>query len=342
MKPLKMSPVPVSPCCSFQTTPTTTFQNTSTPPYPHLGEFNYLIYGLVMSFILFLGFFGNVLTIIVLRQKEHRKKMIVPFIINLAAADVFIVVFGYPIAVSSILSKDFITLERTRCKWSAFVNSSIGIASIITFTVMSILMCHSVTNKKTTRRHFSNKTYVVMMLAIWGYGILTSCPPLLGWSTFVPGFGGISCGPKWASNQLEDRAYNAFLVFTGFVLPLIIIITCYSKIFRVLRIKDYSSKSNKLREAWQRSQKKIVQMIGFSVAAFIFSWTPYCIVSVVSAIKGKNDLSPLEAEIPELMAKASVIYNPFVYTMMNARFRRSLKILVFRSLKIEQREENSI
>lgn len=233
MEPVKISPVPVQSGWSLQSTPTLTFQNTSSTSSPRLREFNFIIYGIVMSLILFLGFFGNVFTILVLRQKEHRKKMIVPFIINLAAADVFIVIFGYPIAVSSILSKDYIILERTRCKWSAFVNSSIGIASIITFTVMSILMCFSVTSKKTiTRKRFTNKAYLVMMLAIWCYGILTSCPPLLGWSHFVPGFGGISCGPKWASDQLEDRTYSAFLVFTGFVLPLLIIITCYYKIIR--------------------------------------------------------------------------------------------------------------
>ena len=35
-----------------------------------------------------------------------------------------------------------------------------------------------------------------------------------------------------------------------------------------------------------------------------------------------------EAEIPELMAKASVIYNPIVYTIMNERFRRTLWVIV--------------
>ena len=35
-----------------------------------------------------------------------------------------------------------------------------------------------------------------------------------------------------------------------------------------------------------------------------------------------------EAEIPELMAKASVIYNPIVYTIMNERFRRTLWMIV--------------
>ena len=35
-----------------------------------------------------------------------------------------------------------------------------------------------------------------------------------------------------------------------------------------------------------------------------------------------------EAEIPELMAKASVIYNPIVYTIMNERFRRTLWVII--------------
>lgn len=39
-------------------------------------------------------------------------------------------------------------------------------------------------------------------------------------------------------------------------------------------------------------------------------------------------LTPGEAEIPELMAKASVVYNPIVYMIMNERFRRKLWVIL--------------
>ena len=61
-----------------------------------------------------------------------------------------------------------------------------------------------------------------------------------------------------------------------------------------------------------------------TIVAFLLSWSPYCIVSFTATIKAQQVLTTGEAEIPELMAKASVIYNPIVYTIMNERFRRTL------------------
>lgn len=65
-------------------------------------------------------------------------------------------------------------------------------------------------------------------------------------------------------------------------------------------------------------------MIAMAIAAFVLSWSPYCFVSIIATIRGTNTLTPGEAEIPDLLAKASVIYNPIVYTAMNDKFRASL------------------
>jgi len=54
------------------------------------------------------------------------------------------------------------------------------------------------------------------------------------------------------------------------------------------------------------------------------SWSPYCLVSIAALINGRHVLSSGEAEIPELLAKASVIYNPIVYAVMSGAYRASL------------------
>lgn len=68
-------------------------------------------------------------------------------------------------------------------------------------------------------------------------------------------------------------------------------------------------------------------MTTVTISAFLLSWSPYCIVSFSATIRGRHVLTSGEAEIPELMAKASVIYNPIVYTIMNERFRRTLWVI---------------
>ena len=56
----------------------------------------------------------------------------------------------------------------------------------------------------------------------------------------------------------------------------------------------------------------------------MLSWAPYCFVSLVSIVSGKPVIENWEAEIPELFAKASVVYNPIIYAIMNRSFRASL------------------
>lgn len=72
------------------------------------------------------------------------------------------------------------------------------------------------------------------------------------------------------------------------------------------------------------SKLKIVRMTALSVVIFVLSWSPYCLVSLFAVFTGRHVITSGEAEIPELLAKASVIYNPIVYTIKNRRFRTTL------------------
>lgn len=96
---------------------------------------------------------------------------------------------------------------------------------------------------------------------------------------------------------------------------------------RILR-QDAVPENNRIRQRRRKWQIKLARLTAIAMAAFMLSWSPYCLVSLVSIFKGDHLLSPGEAEVPELMAKASVVYNPLVYTVMNRRFRKTLCAMV--------------
>ena len=93
---------------------------------------------------------------------------------------------------------------------------------------------------------------------------------------------------------------------------------------RFIRTQQPTTENASVLASRRRSQIKLVRMIAMAIAAFVLSWSPYCFVSIIATIRGTNTLTPGEAEVPDLLAKASVIYNPIVYTAMNHRFRTSL------------------
>lgn len=191
----------------------------------------YIVYAPVMAFILAVGFVGNILTIIVFSHKQHRTKSIAPFIINLAIADLFIVLFGYPVVITANLSGQSLIANTPRCNWSAFINGSIGIASIAMLTEISVIMCYYITSDVSLVKIQNN--YLCVLISVpWLYGVAAMTPPMFGWSRFIPGAAGISCCPDWLSTDKETLAYNILLMLMGFFVPITVTAISYAKIYR--------------------------------------------------------------------------------------------------------------
>ncbi|CAH3149580.1 unnamed protein product, partial [Porites evermanni] len=74
----------------------------------------------------------------------------------------------------------------------------------------------------------------------------------------------------------------------------------------------------------RKYQNKSILMTAVTIGAFLLSWSPYALVSLTATVKGHHVMTSGESEIPELMAKASVIYNPIIYTFINDKFRHTL------------------
>lgn len=199
----------------------------------HDSRYHHHVYTTAMFTILTIGLIGNLLTILVFVQKEHRSKLITPFLINLAVADIFIVMFGYPVAITANLSSQKLSIGTPRCTWSAFINGSVGIATIVILAEMSVMMCYTITSMVAPeKRKFSTKVKIFLIGIAWVYGFLSMTPPLFGWSRFVPGSARISCAPDWRSPSTKSLSYNIVLMIIGFVLPVIVIVTSYIKLYR--------------------------------------------------------------------------------------------------------------
>ena len=213
-----------------------TFQGTTISdqePRLRFDDPSFITYIAVMTVILVVGFVGNVLTIVVLRCKEHRDKNITPLMINLAIADIIIIVFGYPVVIAANISSSGLDIRKNRyqCVWSGFVNGAVGIAAIANLTMMSVLMYSSFKRLANTTSIPRGKMAAIISCT-WLYGVIAMVPPLVGWNEFVPGDSGISCCPNWVPKTKAGVAYNGLLVFVGFILPLSIIMFCYYKIYR--------------------------------------------------------------------------------------------------------------
>ena len=97
-----------------------------------------------------------------------------------------------------------------------------------------------------------------------------------------------------------------------------------SIIGRCIRNSSVPGASEEARVRQIRSRNKTVRLVISMTLAYFVSWSPYCIVSLIGAAIGHESVSPSVSLVPEIMAKASVVYNPILYVLLNAKFRVTL------------------
>ena len=73
-----------------------------------------------------------------------------------------------------------------------------------------------------------------------------------------------------------------------------------------------------------RSRQRTIRVVVCMTLAFFISWSPYAAVSLAGTVLGHESIAPSFSLIPELLAKASVVYNPILYVLLNSKFRVTL------------------
>ena len=64
----------------------------------------------------------------------------------------------------------------------------------------------------------------------------------------------------------------------------------------------------------------ISKMAGLAIVAFTITWLPYCAYALVSAFGGSHLIDTNTGLIACLVAKSSILYNPFIYALVNPRY----------------------
>ena len=67
--------------------------------------------------------------------------------------------------------------------------------------------------------------------------------------------------------------------------------------------------------------RNITKMASLAIIAFTTTWLPYCVYVFICAFGGGNNIFDGEAGVIAcLVANSSILYNPFVYALVNPRY----------------------
>ncbi|XP_056095945.1 G-protein coupled receptor 161 [Rhinichthys klamathensis goyatoka] len=215
---------------------------------------------------------GNILVIVIVAATKTFHTVTSVLIINLAISDFLVGIGVMPFVAVSIMNNGWVNYNDL-CLYVGYTSSVYCTASVLTLAAIaldryfSIVDCLLYGSRCTIWRTGS------VVIWIWLQAMLTSCPPLLGWSniSFVAPM--YSCAVNWPNSP----SYTVIMVSLSFLLPAIVILFCYVKIVRVARY--HARMIHSLEEHLQRNRATSVLNLQHS---FMDTYTPSRLIYYVS------------------------------------------------------------
>ena len=254
----------------------------------------------------------NLHALFFLCKRKHKSNYTI-LCINLAFSDIVKSLLGFTL---SIFLNDNLEIPTTLCKISGFFIIFPGLASIsllasIAFTRLLLVNSPFLTNSASYKAFFR---YIPALA--WIYAFFWSVLPLIGVSSYTVDVTHTCCSIKWIATSSSEKIYVILLILFCYVTPTIMILisslimaTCIHKKFQLLsqivgmrnaEIQIYKSRENKA--------KLSLTLMSFS---FIACWTPYTIISLLSAYTSVR-IPIYMHRTGSVFAKLSAVFNPII------------------------------
>lgn len=317
-------------------------------PTVDVPDHAHYIIGTVILMVGITGVLGNGLVIYVFCRSRALRTPSNLFVVNLAIADFLMSLTQSPVFFVASMHHRWVFGERA-CELYAFCGALFGICAMITLTGIAADRCMAITRPMTTLAMVSQKKVALVLVGVWLYSLGWSLPPFFGWSAYVPEGLQTSCSWDYMTFSAPVRAYTILLFMCVFAIPLAVIGVCYFAIFQAIRrasrevqemVCGETHKAYKrLRSEW--SMAKIALGI---ILLYVFSWSPYAIVTLTATAGYAHLLTPYMNSVPAVIAKASAIHNPIIYAITHPKYRAAIGryVPILRSfLRVREKELRS-
>lgn len=318
------------------------FHKVDVPDHAH-----YIIAAFVLA-IGALGVSGNALVMFAFYSNKKLRNLPNYFIMNLAVSDFLMAFTQSPIFFINSLYKEWVFGE-TGCKIYAFCGALFGISSMVNLLAISIDRYLVITRPLRSVNWSSKRRTALTIALVWVYSLAWSLAPLLGWSSYIPEGLMTSCTWDYVTYSVSNRSYTMMLCCFVFFIPLAIIFYCYLHMFwairktsrEVERLGTQVRKCTLVQQKSIRSEWKLAKIAFVVIVVYVLSWSPYACVTMISWAGHANILSPYSKAVPAIIAKASTIYNPFIYAIIHNKYRMTLseKVPCLRCLAPGARKE---
>lgn len=279
------------------------------------------------TFVVVVSLVGNCLVCVVIHRKRSMRTVVNIFLLNLAIIQIIICVLIIPANLIKFVHRSRWVLGSAMCYIVFFVQCITMYQS--SFILMSIAFDRYRVIVLPLKKRISRKVSYIMLAVSWTIAAVIASIQTLAVTT--ESFDSMSVFmSRNVSHQTCSLVYPyhlasylyALIFITQYFIPLLVMVTLYSKIVIVLRscIEHGASLSGRLRD---RSKKKVVTMLIVVVVLFFISWAPIHIYLILTSVLASYSFTVYYACY--WFAMSNVWYNPIIYCWLNVRYRRAVR-----------------
>ena len=297
------------------------------------------------SFFLFLinlaSLTGNLLLgIAVIKNPNLRRTVPNMYIMTLAASDFLMSLLGIPFSVASLMIGKW-PFNNFTCQLQGFWILLMCAVSLQTLAVTAVNRYFRVVRSRAQyQKIFNMKTTKITIAILWIMAFFAPLPYVVAGHEFFFHTGKVFCAHN--AESLYD-GYGAYLVLVYVAIPLIIIITCYTKVFIVVRKHNLNFRS-RIRTRTQScasssdgclsvEEVNVTYTLLVVVIGFLTCWTPVLVIDLIDFINADWTLKRQVYVSYTCFGFASTSLNPIIYGIMNRSFRAAY-VNIFASWKI--------
>ncbi len=306
---------------------------------------------IVYSLAFVLGVVGNGIVIWVTGFKMKRTVNTVWFL-NLAVADFLFTAF-LPLSVSYTAMDFHWPFGQFMCKFNSTLGFLNMFASVYILVVISIDRCVSVVRPIWAQNHRNVSRASVVSFGVWLFALVLSSPYFVFKDT-APDHGNTNitnCFNNFAFSDdyetpkvvelrvLRHRAMIITRFIIGFVVPFVIIVSCYAVIIhRLQRNRSMSGRTG-----------RPFKIIAAVITAFFLCWAPYHILVLIEMVNHMRTkysstlqyVTTVGIPIATSLAFLNSCLNPLLYVFMGQDFKDKVRKSILKVLETAFTEEVS-
>uniref|UniRef100_A0A3Q3J2D0 G-protein coupled receptors family 1 profile domain-containing protein n=2 Tax=Monopterus albus TaxID=43700 RepID=A0A3Q3J2D0_MONAL len=264
----------------------------------------------------------NALVVCVLVKHRNQSNLTDICLLNLAVSDILFVLtlpfHSHYSVVEKWVFGDFLCHLLSGCHYTGFFTSIFFMVVMTLDRYMIIVHAHKVARYRTLRAG------IALTVAVWLLSLVVSLPTFIFTkvTTDDPESPGCSYNP-------ENKAWNNYTLFSAFILglvvPLLVMIVCYSRIIPTL-VNMRTAKKH-----------RVVKLIILIVTVFFLFWAPYYISRFLRFLQTEDIFSSdcttdgalrMSIAVTECIAYTHCCLNPIIYAFVGQKFmKRALQLM---------------